>query len=94
MFKKAIEKGIKIGKYTGKKITKKKLDRKYPGKNTIAAYAICKEDKPHSKCIDAYKTTHGAPRFAKDGKRSNLGANSILQRSFKLVSTGRISANT
>ena len=70
------------------------MDRKYPGKTTIASYAICKGDKPTSKCIDALKTTHGAPQFANDGKHSGLVTNSEISNNFKLMSTGWIPANT
>ena len=74
---------MKISKYMGKKMTKRQQDRRYPGENTIAAQAICKGDKPTSKCIDTCKTTHGTPRFANDSKHSNLGTNSKFRNSFK-----------
>lgn len=75
-------------------MTKRQIDKKYPDKNTIAAYAICKGNKPTNTCIDAYKTTHGAPRLANDGKHSNLGTNSKLGDRFKLVWTRRLPENT
>ena len=85
--KQEFKKNNKIAQYTRKKMTKQQLDTKYPGKNTIASYAICKGDKPTSKCIDAYKTTHGAPRFANNGKHSSFGTNSKISNNLKLVST-------
>ena len=93
-YKGKFEKNDKIGKYTGKQITKRQLDKKYPGKNTIASYAICRGNKPTSLCVDAYKTTHGAPRFANDGKHSGQATNSKITKNFNLISTKKIPANT
>ena len=62
--KKTIKRKQFIGEYTGEKTTLKKLDNRY-GMKTVAQYSIC--DGPKRRW-DAYKTTHGAPRFANDAR--------------------------
>ena len=63
-WKKPIKRNQFIDEYTGEKTTVKKLNKRY-GKNYVAQYSICDGPK---KCLDAYKTTYAAPRFANDAR--------------------------
>ena len=70
----------------------KKLDARY-GKKIVAQYSIC--DGPR-KCWDAYKTTHGAPRFANDARGTTKKKNScfrVKNKKITLESTKGIKPN-
>lgn len=53
-------KGDIITKYTGKRVTRKQVDKKYPGDQT-AQYVLC--DESTGLCVDANVTTSGFGRF-------------------------------
>ena len=67
-----------IVEYTGEKTMLKKLDNRY-GVKTVAQYTTCDGPK---RCWDAYKTTHGAPRFANDagGTKKIISVENIIIR--------------
>ena len=67
-WKKPFKRNQFINEYTGEKTTLKKLNNRY-GEKIVAQYSICDGPK---KCWDAYKTTHGAPRFANDARNKKI----------------------
>lgn len=71
-WKKPIRRGKNIDFYTGVKTSRPVLDVKY-GKNTTAEYALCNGP---NLCIDAFLSTHGAPRFTNDARGSKYKNNS------------------
>ncbi|CAB4013048.1 SET domain-containing [Paramuricea clavata] len=73
-WKKSIPRGKIIGRYTGRKLTRKQIDQRY-GENT-ATYAVCN---PRGRCIDATYTTDGAPRFANDARKTPFKNNSKIK---------------
>ena len=74
-WKKPFKRNQFINEYTGERTTLKKLNERY-GKKIVAQYSIC--DGPR-KCWDAYKTTHGAPRFANDARGTKNKNNSCFR---------------
>ena len=72
-WKKGFKKGSEISKYTGRRLRKNEIDKKYG--NKTAEYAICNGDR----CIDANYTTDGAARFANDARRTRFKNNAHLR---------------
>jgi hypothetical protein len=89
-WKKPIARNTLISKYTGRKLSKKELDKKY-GKGR-ADYAICNQ---RGRCVDSTYTTDAAARFVNDSKGTSFGNNSKIngKQIFKLKATRAIPAN-
>ena len=63
--KKEFKKNEKIDEYSGEVISKKELDNRYPGKETLAPYAIAlKRHRNNTKYVDAIKSNSGMVRYA------------------------------
>ena len=71
-WKEGFKKGVKISKYTGRRLNKYQMDLKYGDKT--AEYAICNGNK----CVDATYTTDAAARFANDARKTNFRNNALL----------------
>lgn len=56
-YKKPIQQGKNIGKYTGRNTTKGQLDILYPG-NEQATYALCEGNSRNYRCINANHYRH------------------------------------
>jgi hypothetical protein len=89
-WKKPIPRNTLISKYTGRKISKKDLDRKY-GKGR-ADYAICNQ---RGRCVDATYTTDSAARFVNDSQGTSFRNNSRIKGNqiFGLKATKTIPPN-
>ncbi|CAB3977401.1 SET domain-containing [Paramuricea clavata] len=74
-WKKTIPRGNTIGKYTGRRLTKKQLDQRY-GNDVTAKYAVCNR---RGQCIDSKYTTDGAPRFANDARQTPFQNNAKIK---------------
>jgi hypothetical protein len=72
-WKRPFKKNAEISKYTGQRLTKNEIDKKY-GDET-AKYAICNGNR----CIDANYTTDAAARFANDAYGTRFKTNSYLK---------------
>ena len=89
-WKKSIPRNTLISKYTGRKISKKELDRKY-GKGR-ADYAVCNQ---RGCCVDATYTTDAAARFVNDSRGTSFQNNSKIKGNqiFGLKATKTIPPN-
>jgi hypothetical protein len=89
-WKKPIPRNTLISKYTGRKLSKKELDRKY-GKGR-ADYAVCNQ---RGRCVDATYTTDAAARFVNDSRGTSFNNNSRIKGNqvFGLKATKTIPAN-
>ena len=88
--KKRIKKGRSITKYTGEKLSRQAVERRYPGK-TRAQYTLCGSKK---KCVDARRTdTPGLGRWANDSRGSGRRSNAKLTKAFTVKATRNIPAH-
>ena len=71
-WKEGFKKGVKISRYTGRRLNKYQIDLKYGDKT--AEYAICNGNK----CVDSNYTTDAAARFANDARKTNFKNNASL----------------
>jgi hypothetical protein len=83
-WKKTIQRGTIISKYTGRQCTKEQIDQKYG--DGRADYALCNK---HGKCVDANYTTDAAARFANDSRGTPFQNNSKIKGNqiFRLKAT-------
>ncbi|CAB4007371.1 SET domain-containing [Paramuricea clavata] len=89
-WKKPITRGKLISKYTGRKLSKKELDKKYG--DGVAKYAVCNK---RGRCVDATYTTDAAARFVNDSRGTSFQNNAKIKgnQMFKLKATKKIPAN-
>ncbi|CAB3985446.1 SET domain-containing [Paramuricea clavata] len=89
-WKKPITRGKLISKYTGRKLSKKELDKKYG--DDVAKYAVCNK---RGRCVDATYTTDAAARFVNDSRGTSFQNNAKIKgnQMFKLKATKKIPAN-
>jgi hypothetical protein len=89
-WKKPFQRGDIISKYTGRKLTKKQLDKKYS--EGRADYAVCNN---RGRCVDSTYTTDAAARFVNDSRGTSFQNNSKIkgQQMFRLKATKKIPAN-
>jgi hypothetical protein len=83
-WKKPIPRDTLISKYTGRKISKKELDKKYG--DGRADYAVCNK---RGRCVDATYTMDAAARFVNDSRGTSFENNSKMKGNqiFKLKAT-------
>ena len=65
----------RIGKYVGEKMSRDKVDERYPG-NTRAEYVLCPTA---NHCIDARRTNVSAVRFANDARGTRFKNNAMIR---------------
>lgn len=95
-WKNAIPANRKIVDITGRRMSKRALDRKYGDK--LARYSLCNGNTPDSRCVDANHTTDAAGRFANSKRGSRYRSNARFKWNepgnfFYLKSKRRIPAN-
>ena len=78
---KEIEAGEPITPHSGKRLTKKEVDKKYPGDIT-AQCVLC--DEPLKICLDASETTSGYSRFANSPYGSGKSTNAEFDLKVKM----------
>lgn len=71
--KKEIPARQKIATYGGEILTQRQLDQRYPGRNTLAQYALETGENTH-KFVDARATNSGVARYANDCRPANQAA--------------------
>jgi hypothetical protein len=83
-WKKPIPRDTLISKYTGRKISKKELDKKYG--DGRADYAVCNK---RGRCVDATYTMDAAARCVNDSRGTSFQNNSKMKGNqiFKLKAT-------
>lgn len=88
-WKKPFKKNAKISTYTGRRLSKSDVDRKYG--EDIAEYVICHRNN----CVDANYTTDNAARFANDSRGSAFKDNAFLKghKNFRLEAKKKIKPN-
>ena len=89
-WKKSIPRNKLISKYTGRKLSKKEIDRKY--KKGRADYAVCNSK---GRCVDATYTTDAAARFVNNSRGTSFRNNSRIKGNqvFGLKATKTIPPN-
>jgi len=86
---KPFKKNEKIVDYTGERVSRAEIDRRYVG--TTGQYVLCEGNRPKSRCVDARKTNSGAGRYANDARGSNQRNNArFLQRGFGIKASRNI----
>ena len=89
--KKRIKKGTSITRYTGEKMTRRQVEKRYPG-NTRAQYTLCGTK---DRCVDARRTdTPGLGRWANDARGSKKRNNAKLTRVHSVKATRNIPPDT
>jgi hypothetical protein len=89
--KKRIKKGTSITRYTGEKVSRQEVKKRYPGKTT-AQYTLCGSK---TKCRDARRTDEsGLGRWANDSRGTKKRNNAKLTSAYTVKSTRTIPPDT
>lgn len=87
---KDIENNEELGEYKGEKLSKKEINKRYPG-NTLGQYAIhISAGKNKNKYIDARSTQSNVFRYANDCRGTNFECNATFTPSGKIKTTTSI----
>ena len=62
--------GEKIGNYTGEKLSRTQVHKRYPG-NVTAPYVLCNGTGPQAPCVDGRKSNSSLTRFINDSRGTN-----------------------
>ena len=88
--KKRFKKGISITKYTGEKVSRQEVEKRY--RKTTAQYALCGSK---TKCRDARRTDEpGLGRWANDSRGTKKRNNAKLTAAYSVKSTRNIPPDT
>eukprot|EP01052_Picozoa_sp_SAG31_P023705 SAG31_NODE_1972_length_6762_cov_16.244635_3_plen_160_part_00 len=90
---KRFQKNERITKYTGERLSRAAIDRRYPG-DIVAQYTLCSGNSPTSQCIDARKTNSGAGRYANTARGTGQRNNAKFTRNFNIKATRNIQPNS